>query len=174
VQKNMLISKSIAISMFLSMVIPANVTPLSAQAMDTDSSPFVAVRSTPPTITSCGSRRAAGCFRTLIEIIATGDTPAFISFQHVGALGGEMAQSQGYLASGSTCEARAVSGLAVDYEPNWPLVTQTKPIRGVVQFYCDGPVRKGDTAYVDLSLWVQAKGHQRSFERFPFPPRPIQ
>lgn len=167
-------TKNVAIPLILGLALPLAAGSLSAEVTEVPGNAFVAVRSTPPIITTCGSRPAAGCFRIMIEVIAISDTPAFVSFRHVGALGGKMAQSQGYLASGSTCEARAISGLAVDYDRTWPSVTRTKPIRGVVQFYCDGPVRKGDIAYIDLSLWVQPRGEQRSFERFPFPPRDIQ
>lgn len=130
---------------------------------------WVSVQSTAPTVVNCGQWRAAGCFRTLLEIRGRLGVPVRVAFKSVGAVGGQMSQSQAYLASGTACEVRVQSGLLPTFWNEWTVVTRTRPARVIVDYYCDAPVRRGDSAFIDLSLWLAADGAGEKFQRFPFP-----
>jgi hypothetical protein len=134
---------------------------------------LVSIRSTAPRISDCAGTTHRGCFRMFLEIVATTDTPVSLAYPHVAAFGGQIASSQAYLGSGITCDPEVLSGLGRRYEP-WVSATRTRPVRVVIQFYCDQPVRRGDTAFIDLSFYVQPEGSERRLERFPFPERTIE
>lgn len=136
---------------------------------------LVSVRSTAPRALSCQSIgiQGDGCFRAFIEITATTNTSVGLAYQHVGIFGGLMGNSHAYLSSGASCSARVVSGLGREYSP-MTLATRTRPIRVIVNFLCDQPIRRGETTFMDLALWVEPEGMERTFERFPFPESQIQ